>query len=166
MPLCGIGGRVYVLPDVGKMAVEDDASRVSNKERGRPSFLVLLDARAPPRASLCQFRPNQIWASTCCVVTIDDDSWARRPGTCRPWGLLRISGRPPRRFRQAAACNRRCFLREGRGDVYARPRGAVPALPAFPRCDSIRNGFRLPSILPRGAAFHPAALFLHIRSRT
>ena len=34
------------------MAVEDDASRVSNMERGRPSFQLLLNARAPPRAFL------------------------------------------------------------------------------------------------------------------
>ena len=32
--------RIYTLPELGKMAVEDDASRASNKERGRPSFLV------------------------------------------------------------------------------------------------------------------------------
>lgn len=30
--------RWFYLPKEGKMAVEDDASRVSNMERGRPSF--------------------------------------------------------------------------------------------------------------------------------
>ena len=34
------------------MAVEDDASRVSNMERGKPSFQFWLNARAPPRAFL------------------------------------------------------------------------------------------------------------------
>ena len=34
------------------MTTENDASRVSNKERGRPSFQTLLNARAPPRAFL------------------------------------------------------------------------------------------------------------------
>lgn len=34
------------------MAVEDDASRVSNMERERPSFQFWLNARAPPRAFL------------------------------------------------------------------------------------------------------------------
>lgn len=34
------------------MTVEDDASRVSNMERGRPSFQFWLNARAPPRAFL------------------------------------------------------------------------------------------------------------------
>lgn len=56
------------------------------------------------------------------------------------------------------------FLHEREGAVYARPRGVVPALPAFRKCDYLRSGFRLPSILPRGAAFHPSAPFLHIRS--
>lgn len=57
------------------------------------------------------------------------------------------------------------FLQEREGAVYARPRGVVPALPAFRKRDYLRIGFRLPSILPRGAAFHPSAPFLHIRSR-
>lgn len=57
------------------------------------------------------------------------------------------------------------FLQEREGAVYARPRGVVPALPAFRKCDYLRSGFRLLSILPRGAAFHPSAPFLHIRSR-
>lgn len=57
------------------------------------------------------------------------------------------------------------FLHEREGAVYARPRGVVPALPAFRKCDYLRSGLRLPSILPRGAAFHPSAPFLHIRSR-
>ena len=34
------------------MAFEDDASRVSNMERGRPSFQFWLNARAPPRVFL------------------------------------------------------------------------------------------------------------------
>lgn len=42
--------RWFYLPKEGKMAVEDDASRVSNMERGRPSFQFCLNARAPPRA--------------------------------------------------------------------------------------------------------------------
>lgn len=44
--------RWFYLPKEGKMAVEDDASRVSNMERGRPSFQFWLNARAPPRAFL------------------------------------------------------------------------------------------------------------------
>lgn len=34
------GIRWFYLLKEGKMAAESDASRVSNKERGRPSFLV------------------------------------------------------------------------------------------------------------------------------
>ena len=44
--------RWFYLTKEGKITVEDDASRVSNKERGRPSFQLWLDARAPPRAFL------------------------------------------------------------------------------------------------------------------
>ena len=44
--------RWFYLTKEGKITVEDDASRVSNKERGRPSFQLLLNARAPPRAFL------------------------------------------------------------------------------------------------------------------
>ena len=44
--------RWFHLTKEGKITVEDDASRVSNKERGRPSFQLLLNARAPPRAFL------------------------------------------------------------------------------------------------------------------
>lgn len=47
--------RWFYLPKEGKMAVEDDASRVSNMERGRPSFQFWLNARAPPRAFLFAF---------------------------------------------------------------------------------------------------------------
>lgn len=36
---------------------------------------------------------------------------------------------------QGGACNRRYFLRGREGAVYARPRGAAPALPAFRKCD-------------------------------
>ena len=46
------GIRWFYLLKEGKMTAESDASRVSNKERGRPSFQTLLNARAPPRAFL------------------------------------------------------------------------------------------------------------------
>lgn len=44
--------RWFYLPKEGKMAFEDDASRVSNMERGRPSFQFWLNAQAPPRVFL------------------------------------------------------------------------------------------------------------------
>lgn len=50
--------RWFYLPKEGKMAVEDDASRVSNMERGRPSFQFWLNARAPSRAFLFAFAPQ------------------------------------------------------------------------------------------------------------
>lgn len=39
--------RWFYLPKEGRMTTENDASRVSNMERGRPSFQSLLNARAP-----------------------------------------------------------------------------------------------------------------------
>ena len=38
--------RWFYLPKEGRMTTENDASRVSNMERGRPSFQLLLNARA------------------------------------------------------------------------------------------------------------------------
>ena len=86
-------------------------------------------------------------------------------GYISPLGLLRMN----RANALSVSAGRRLlsemFLQEREGTVYARPRGVVPALPAFRKCDYLRSGFRLPLILPRGAAFHPSAPFLHIRSR-
>lgn len=44
--------RWFYLLKEGRMTSENDASRVSYRERGRPSFQTLLNARAPPRAFL------------------------------------------------------------------------------------------------------------------
>lgn len=86
-------------------------------------------------------------------------------GYISPLGLLRMN----RANALSVSAGRRlqseiCFEGRERGRFRPAP-GRAPALPAFPRCDSIRNGFRLLSILPCGAAFHLAAPFLHIRSR-
>ena len=49
--------RWFYPPKEDKMKAENDASRVSIKERGRPSFLVLLNARDPtPGHSYLRFR--------------------------------------------------------------------------------------------------------------
>ena len=66
--------RWFYLPKEGKMAVEDDASRVSNMERGKPSFQFWLNARAPPRAflfALAAQMPSTVRTSAAAAPTLD-----------------------------------------------------------------------------------------------
>ena len=96
------------------MAVEDDASRVSNMERGRPSFQFWLNARAPPRAFLFALVTAQMPST---VRT------ARAPTDLKP-NLIRVKKRDDERAHRREGGERvKEFQHLGTSDrVVGRPR--------------------------------------------